>query len=96
MSRSLSNRMRDVVFNQPLERIRVGTFSMLSKTQRWPEAHLVGSAIIVIMICKHYGLRVNEVMDMAGKVIHNSLSYTGDPKGHLRATWEYIKNELPT
>jgi hypothetical protein len=96
MGRIGGNTMRDVVFNQPASKIRAAAFKVLADTGRFPAAQLVGSAVILILICKHYQIRVADVLALAGNLINESLSSAGDPKGHIRAAWEYIKNELPT
>ena len=88
-------RFRDKLFNQPIDPVRAWIFKFISKTQHHPEALVVGSAAVLILVCRHYGVRVADVLEMAGRILNKSLEHNSDPKGHVRATWAYIQNELP-
>lgn len=89
------NKFRDRLFGQSGRGVRAAAFGVLSRASKNPAELTAALALLLLIICKKYKVRMPEVMGMAARLYNEGEGAVWDKTNHHAALIAYIVHELP-
>ena len=91
-----AKKFRDMMYNQSGNGVRAAAFHTLTRASKKPEALAAGIALILVVVCKKYRVKPQEVLEMAARIYNEGESLlAGDERQFHLAVANYVANELP-